>query len=87
MLFQPHVRGNIEQSAEPNCGVDHETGQVGEALAEFSLQERVQYDIQVFQVIEKIRNAVAHRFGSGFHVVFRDGYHDIPVEIVIEPVH
>ena len=87
MFLQSHVRGDVDQAAESDGGVDHEAGYVGEALAEFTLQERVQYDVQVFQVIEKIRNTVAHRFRYGFHIVFRDGYHDIAVEIVIEPVH
>ena len=86
MFLQSHIRGYVEKPAEPDRGIDHKAGQIREALAEFSLQERVQDNVEVFQVVEKIRYAVAHRFRRDFHVVFCNRYHDIPVESVIECV-
>ena len=84
IFLQSHWRGNIEQPADPDRGIHHEPGYVRESLAELSLQERVQNYVQVFQVIEEIRNSVTHRFRRDFYIVPCNRGHDMPVQRVIE---
>ena len=67
--------GNINQSADPNCGVDGEPTQSLERFAGFELKQVIEEINRLQQIAEEVAQPLAHRFGQAVFIGVGNGSH------------
>lgn len=81
---QPYFGRRVKQPADSERAVDNEAARVGKTLQAFSLQEIVEKDVDVAEVIEKIRNRQPDAVREDFYIGIGNRFYNRLVQCVIK---
>jgi hypothetical protein len=87
ILVQAHLRSGIQETADSDGCIDHETRQIIGRRAKFALQSIVDHHGGGTQIREKIADAGARRRRDRPHIGARYGLDDGAIDRVIDPVY